>query len=433
MFRYLNDSNKKCYILDSYNDKERLLEPVEYWVLNLLTIVLVDNGRKYLVLEYPSYSEVETFGRKNDCIWSVPFMAYLLKTEGSQRLDTVGDIKAFYQKGLKRKKGLFKELENYRFYHMGISHYNKIYGRSYIEYKKSARQPDRWKCYYISEYYVTEIDHLGLLNLSDPEGLHAYRYLPIDDKSALSSLDNDIVFMGKRLSSNITNMISNSWNCLMKYYNSVPGDMLNYPMDGMILRFDIIGFTSIYERILSEFKTFNYNGKDLSGDFISKLSYVFENRMRQYSIDQYTIEGDGGTAAIPILDVNTLDYKDIIKYFDLILDIQNDISNMLVNLGSSIYIRCVLLSGQYVYGKLSGLSSLQKSVSGDIMIRTSRMDQYLQSFINDSGGAQNIYGISNELYSILKKSETLGGFREIGYVDLYRDYPINMYLLEKGE
>lgn len=433
MINYLNSSNKDCYILDSCNDTQRLIEPVEYWVLNLLTIVLEDNGHRYLVLEYPSYSEIESNGRKNDCIWSVPYMAYLLKIEGSQRLDTVGDIKSFYNNGLKRKNKLFKELENYRFYHMGISHFTKVNGRSYIEYKRSPRQPDRWKCYYINEYYITGIDHLGLLNLTDSEGLHAYRYLPIDNRSLFWETDNDIIFMGKKLSSNIASMLNNSWLQLMKYSNSVTSDMLNYPVYGLILRFDIIGFTKIYEKILSEFKTFDYNGKDLSGDFISKLSYVFENRLQQYSIDQYTIEGDGAIAAIPISSMDNLGHSDIVKYLNLITDIQRDISRLLINLDSSIYIRCVLLNGQYMYGKLAGLSSLHKSVTGDIMIKASRMDQCLQSYIKDNSIVQNIYGVSEELYHKLHESEVIDEFKEVAQIDSFRDYPINMHVIQKGE
>ena len=79
----INKSGKKCYILNDYSNEDTVqFEAAEYWYLDLYILTLNDvdgvlssSQQKYMVLEYPSYTEINSDNNINDCIWSVPYMA----------------------------------------------------------------------------------------------------------------------------------------------------------------------------------------------------------------------------------------------------------------------------------------------------------------------------------------------------------------------
>lgn len=379
--RNIDGMSQNCYILDEYSPQETVpYEAAEYWYLNLFIITLDDvdgafssSKQKYLVLEYPSYTEVNSSNRINDCIWSVPYMAYVFKKPGTKRFSTVGAIKRFYEEQIRSCMDILEELGNYRFYHMGISDYEKTEGSHYIEYKVSSRQPDKWKCYYIQEYYISKIDSQGLLNLADPENLHSYRYYPLVPRQL--NIEEPMYYCGKRLASNVTYAIKNSYNRLVHYSNSVSGEMLRYKLEGAVFKIDIIGFTKVYNKIVNEMKSLDENGKEIAVHFISGLSSIFESRLQEFGVVNFAVEGDGVTAALPIMCVHGS--NEIRLILNCISCIKQDIDALLSKMGEKVSLRCSIATGQYFYGKLAGLSS-KSQTSGEIMISLSRMDQLLQ-------------------------------------------------------
>ena len=399
MKKYINDSHRNCYILNKYgNNEEVQFEASEYWVLYLYIITLKTsncNSPHYLVLEYPSYTEHINNGIINDCIWSVPYTAYLLKKEGAKRYTSVGDIKSFYNEQLQTHKDLLIQLENYRFYHMGISNYQKKPGETYIEYKKSTRQPDKWKCYYIQEYYIDNIDSLGLLNLADPEGLHSYRYYPLE-KQPNKNPNSQIYFLGKHLSTNIAHILRNSWSMLKNYSNTISSSQMCYEMKGILVKLDIVGFTKIYNGIVEKLGTLEESGDDLAKKFISQISYIFETRLKAAGFFQYVIEGDGFTATYPLFHSERNEKNTSKKILALIDNIKKDMDSLLKRLDIKVGIRCSILSGQYTYGKINNLSTLRQNFSGEIMIVLTRMDEYLKNLAQPS---EITIGINNNLYS----------------------------------
>lgn len=384
----INDSKENYYILDDYSIEDSVkYEASEYWYIDLFVIALDDvdstlssSNQKYMLLEYPSYTEVNVNNKINDCIWSVPYMAYLFQKPGTKRFKTIKAIKNFYENEITQNSDLFEELENYRFYHMGISDYNKIDGNHYIEYKISARQPDKWKCYYIQEHYITGIDSLGILNLIDPEGLHGYRYLPLIPKP--KTTEENIFFADKRLASNVSNLIKKSYNKIMQYSNPINSSSLRYNVYGLVFKIDIIGFTETYNKIVNEMKSLDETGKEIAVHFIAGISSIFEKRMLEFGISQFVVEGDGVTGAVPLNCENDNGYglELVIK---CAIEIKNDIDKLVDKIDKKLNIRCSITTGNYIYGKLAGLSS-NKQIAGEIMIFISRMDQYLKSLnIND--------------------------------------------------
>lgn len=430
----IDTNGKTCCILDDYSCNDIVpFEAAEYWYLNLFIITLDDiDGtfssakQKYMVLEYPSYTEIDSNNKVNDCIWSVPYMAYLFHKNGTKRYKSIKAIMKFYDEQIALHKDIFEELENYRFYHMGISDYEKVEGRHYIEYKISSRQPDKWKCYYIQEHYITQIDSLGLLNLADPEGLHSYRYFPLTSRF---DVRQDMVYFGdKHLSSNVSHLLQTSYNRLLQYSNPIVERYLKYKLYGIVFKIDIVGFTKLYNKIVDEMKSLDESGKEIAIHFVAGLSSVFENRMQEFGIHQFVVEGDGVTGVLPLQN-----RKETVLILECIEKIKKDIDVLVSKLGGDICLRGALTSGEYFYGKLAGLSS-SKQVSGEILITLSRMDQFLQEYIKSSSktfGSGVILCLDNQIYldnqEVLQKMQ----FSCLDSQEKYKETTINSTVIFK--
>lgn len=411
----IDPGERRCIILDEFSVSDRVAyEPAEYWYLDLYIIVLDDidgalssSEQKYMVLEYPSYSENRGKNQINDCIWSTPYMAYLFQKPGTKRFRSVGEIMNFYKEQITLNKELLSKLEDYRFYHMGIPYYEMVPGNHYVEYKRSPRQPDKWKCYYIQEHFVHRIDSLGLLNLCDPEGLHGYRYFPLLPRPNVAH--DSVYFASKHLASNVTQLLRNSYNKMLQHSNEVTLETLRYDLYGIAFKFDIVGFTMMYNKIVSEMQSLDETGKEIAVHFIAGLSSIFERNMQKFGISQYSIEGDGVTGTLPLKDSSKSDY--VIKtILTCICSIKEDINKFANKLGTKIQVRCSILEGDYFYGKLAGLASTHQA-AGEIFISLSRMDQYLQDAIKyytDLPPKSIILCISNEIAN--KSTELLSNF-----------------------
>lgn len=185
----INDGSKDVYILNDYKDDDYVKpEPAEYIAIYLYFITLACNfnsntksKRNYLVLDYSGYIDAECYEKNKESIWSVPYLAFSIHKRGMLRPTKISSICEIYQKQLESKKEIIEELELQLLYQLGIFDRKIVPGNNYIEYKRSTLQSDRWKCYYIQEYFLENIDSLGLLNLADPEGLGSHRYFPLTE------------------------------------------------------------------------------------------------------------------------------------------------------------------------------------------------------------------------------------------------------------
>lgn len=378
------NNNITSFILEKYDRDEVPYEPAEYWYLELYIISLrtvfnqYDNSMYYLVLEYPSYNEHSFNGQINNCIWSTPYVACLFEKPSMKRFKKKKDIFTFYQSTMDEKKNLINKLRENRFYHMGISNYELSEGENYIEYKVSPRQPDKWKCYYIQEYFVTGIDSLGLLNLCDPEGLHSYRYYPL---TKIEVSNSSQFFLGKPLASNVAHILNNSFALLKQYINEVDTSKLRYSLNGLLFSIDIIGFTDMYNSIVNEMRSLTESGKDIATDFIASLSSIFVKNLYQNEISQYKIEGDGANGGIHFND-SCSNEESVKKIINATIGIHKDISKLTRPMKKEVKLRCSIVGGDYFFGKMSGLES-PSQISGELLIKLSRMDQYLKKIISD--------------------------------------------------
>jgi len=373
MNNHLNQDSNHYILNDLSSDAILPIYPTEYWVLHLYIIVLSQeasvqypllNVGKFLVLEHTSYAN------HNRSIWSTPYSAYRVNV-GIKKYNKASDIIKMYKDHCEKNTGLLDELTNYRFYHMGISSYDIENGREYIEYKRSPRQPDVWKCYYIKECFVHNIDSLGLKNLIDPEGLHSYNYLPINGSV-------NCHLYGKPLSTNVVRLLDDNYLLRKAKVESVNLETFRTKFCGYMLKFDVVSFTKTLHEIENNYKSFESTGAHYSNAFIIYLQQIFEQELMKINISQYRLEGDGFLATVmteePIVDVTNRiinAFKDISKRITALFNGENKLSY-----------RASLLFGEYNFGKELGLFSKGLAHSGKALINLTRMDAAIQDYIS---------------------------------------------------
>ena len=422
------EPNCDHYILNELPDNAELSKyPSEYWVLHLYVIVLKQQASAYyplldsgdfLVLEHPSYAD------HNRSIWSTPYLAYRIDV-GTKRFNRVSGIKKMYDEQCKSKADLLAELTNYRFYHMGISSYEFEDGRTYIEYKRSPRQPDTWKCYFIKERFVYNIDSLGLQNLVDPEGLHAYSYFPI------RTVRNEYTVYGKPLSTNVVHLLKDNYITLKSKAEAVDLGTFKTKFKGYMLKFDITSFAKMMHEIENDYKSFERTGVQYSEAFIIYLQQIFEQELLKASVSQYRLEGDGFLASIETPSTNCDIEYDIISAFKTISKRISDL------LGSNkLSYRASLLFGEYDYGKELGLFSKGLVHSGKELIRLTRMDSAIREHINsDTDKTPRLFFLADLKLCDKDNKNFLAGFSNISSIDSFRETAINanLYSLKMEE
>lgn len=387
----INDANKDIYVLNNYKDDDYMKpEPAEYIVIYLYFITLACDSnsitkskQNYLVLDYSGYIDAEYYGKNKESIWSVPYITFPIHEKGMLRPTKISSIYKIYQKYLESKKEIIEELELQLLYQLGIFDCTKVLGNNYIEYKRSTLQPDRWKCYYIQEYFLEDIDSLGLLNLADPEGLGSHRYFPLTESKWWQKNGSKIIFQEKYIPKNVAKLIENPVS-LTKHANNINHEDLYHSLSGYLFKIDITGFTRIFNYILENGKSLDETGKEISSDFIARIASIFEQKLQETGISQYTLEGDGITGAIPC-DKGKEELK---RMFSLFVKLQECFTQMVKKMDMTICLRCsILYCTEYTYGKLSGLDTMKPNFSGEALIILSRMDQCLHKFIySDEGG-----------------------------------------------
>lgn len=463
-----NTEENPYFILDTYDDDDYLQpRPADYLIVNLYFITLscetlsVDRKQTdYLLLDYNRYIDTGRYEKNRNSIWSVPDIVLRCQDGGMSRPSRVGEIRELFQTSLNEKAEVIKELEEQLLYRLGIFNGRLEEGRQYIECKQSVSEPDRRKCYYVRERFVYDIDHAGLLNLADPEGLFQHRYFPLTDW--WKNNNEERMFRGKRIPENVFKYISHPKK-LKKYENRIDTDMLRIEMKGYLFSIDIVGFTEMFRYITENFRSFDQNGKEIGREFIARISSIFEQELLIEGISQYVIEGDGIVGAVPVRDDDDTDLefnaKDQIifdeyekkqpgsyenslrKILKLARSIYTKLGELVSilpeNLKSSLRLRCVIhFANQYTYGKLSGLDSLKAGFSGDEMIVLSRMEQWFHEFVLKYVKTPEKEGYSGVVLALDKKikdeyESALDGYYLIDKEDaVYRETQINLVCKE---
>lgn len=87
---------------------------------------------------------------------------------------------------------------------MGIQHWVTEEGDTYLEYKFSNTGRVQ-KCYCVREHYVSNVEEIGILNLTDPDCLFHHYYLHLEELENYewNKGNGQIIFLDKCIPENI--------------------------------------------------------------------------------------------------------------------------------------------------------------------------------------------------------------------------------------
>lgn len=239
------------------------------------------------------------------------------------------------------------------------------------------------KCYYVIEKYVCNLDEISKFRLADPEGLYGHHYLPLTEwwRKYSEREDGKIRFLDKIIPQNIVYRID-ELNDFANSANSIEAKSLYYSLRGFLFKVDMIDFTEFYNYLLADAFDLDNEGEVIAHNFISRIASVFEQELQKSKVNQYIIEGDGLTRALP----GELTGENVKKLLELFQNIQSRLFELTVHSKMKwVGLRCVLLyTKEYKYGKIDGLDALKPGFSGEPLIVLSRMEQKLHGIIRSS-------------------------------------------------
>lgn len=361
--RYITDIPKTRYILDDYDDDEEFeFYPDRLYVLSLYFIVLSLRNEQYVIFDYVSYSPIEKNGRVNDDIWSVPYTIFPVDLKG-KKVRSVRQIKSVYNRAL---EGLSKTLENLEwglFYNLGIVYKELEKGKEYIEYRRSATEPDKMRCNYVREFFVHDVDSTGVTNLVDPECLHQHRYVPFslidryfyngnnkipyDGNIGRGNWDGLYRFMDKPIPENVSAVLIDERTRLKSFALSVEKEHLSYSIYAFLFKIEVV--------LLSEDFSFSVDDKSI-------ISSMFDKAMTSGNIGKFRTSSNEVVGEIP------LEKNDItITLSELYTWIRQAIVNKYdgnSQLADSFAICCTILPCTCEYGKKYGLETRSAAFYG---------------------------------------------------------------------
>ena len=411
----MSKSPKNWKNLFDLADSTELSElPSELWYLQVIEIVISLENEHYLVLEYPFYSYSDVSNNEiKECIWSAPYTGSKLDI-GAKRLRKVQQIKSEYNSYITANKDFLKKLLEYKLYTMGLGNYTLAEKGEFLEYKQSLREPNKWKCYYIKRYALTDLDQFDLYNIVDPECLKGYTYLCIERHQNLminDTINATYYFKGKPLASNTATLFLNGGiNALIQDTNKITKEFLTYKEKGLLFSFDLISFGKNQETINDTFLTLNRSGSEIADDFEFLLNNVLGEALNANNYNQYRLMGDGFIAASPIrhnilhkteTDENVI--NDQIKKSIIILqDTLKAIKKIAPNLPSDFSCRSSLIYDEYFYGKIGGLICDKADIAGRSILKIERLQGIINSWFeeNDCKKSGYIYlAVEKEFYN----------------------------------
>jgi len=390
--------------------------PSEFWLLHCFFITLRNQNRHFLVLEYPSYARSCAGSLTiRDCIWSVPYIAYKLDP-GPRKCTLVSDIRDLFSSFANAHDDEIERRIQYKFYHMGVSYHPTKQLPDLLEVKRSPREPDVWKCYYVRRYLISDLDVLGRSNIVDPEGLMPYRYLCLDESDSVLEVPYPgspyhQLFRGKPLSTNVAfTFLNNEVEHLKdKAIDVVDGDFYHND-EGFILSFDLAAFGEFFYSIEQTLRTFDQTGKEIADDFLTYLEHEFRSELDKYRYHQHSIAGDGFVASSPvrhfaletgIADIDMLTNQ-IVRTLDVVKVICARVNARIQSEGTRLDSRCVLTYERFLYGKRGGFYSESASHAGRALIRLARIEEALRKWYSlraeDRGSGQVFLAVEPALF-----------------------------------
>jgi len=434
--------------------------PEEMFIVNCFYCILKEGDEYYIPLVYPSYKYDDQKKMIVGGTWTPPYTAITIsedfcQSDGAKNPRLVRE--EFGRYILHECEKIEKSIESFFDYigirgakiaeepfidYQGIPR-DKIVKKPFLEFieYKTAVHSDKFSCYYIRNFYVTDIDKRGQINLMDPDSLRGIHFLNLKEVETMS-FDKDknfLYYKGRPMATNLTYILKEDKldKHDKRYLNDIVSTEKVYDETGYIFMYDINSSGEIRQFIEDNYKSLHQSGKDIADTFLNIITKIFTEVLIKNNIKQYQLTGDGFIASIPEenehkhLDDDDDDSINIIR--GICVSVHKEIRQCLEKLKIPISAKVTICKGNYTYGKVGGLTSAYSSYVGEILFdldrRQSALSSYIKSECSKLSSDSELYFTFNTEDNVNKKKFTkLDSFtKQVKEKQL----TINIYVLPK--
>jgi len=262
---------------------------------------------------------------------------------------------------------------------------------------------DDFSWYYIRNFYVTDINKQGQINLIDPDSLKGIHLFNLDHNLDTMFFDEDknfLYYRGRPMATNLTYILKegklDTHN--KQYLNDIVSTERVYNETGYIFMYDINSSGKIRQSIEDHYKSLDQSGREIAETFLNKITQIFTEALIENDINQYQLAGDGFIASIP--DGNGHpgfgDSINIIK--KVCTTVHTKINQWLEKSQMLISAKVTICKGDYTYGKVGGLTSAYSSYVGKILFDLERLQSGLGDYIRSTHSELSLDIKDNKLY-----------------------------------
>ncbi|TQC42211.1 hypothetical protein EEB14_50120 [Rhodococcus sp. WS4] len=375
-------------IITDEPDEESLNATVSaVWVIGTLEIsVKDDEGRIGIILSQGSYALDNPHSPAHDeGYWVPPNVAYPIQFKYSPPT-TVGSLRRLTDERVNSSQ-LQDDMDRLA-YSMGLRDANPTKRSSFIEIKTSPRIPNTVNAYVFVRFSVTSVAGECLRNLSDPEGRKGYVYYlldaPVEERSLINSSYHQRCehwYLGKPLMSNVEALVTDPVRLEQIRHSAilVSGELFYRKERGIICVADLAGYGAALRYANEEMFDFGEDQERIAQFFRHSITRRLEEMASSLGTTQVQTAGDGFIAALPerTHPDTSAEILYVLKCWSALLSGVAKLSSKIRDEKLRIGSRMSLHYGEYLYGRISGISSFSPAFDGASIIEAARLEQAL--------------------------------------------------------
>lgn len=361
--------------------------PISIWIISTLEICVELEGKKALLLTYPSYpiENQRVFDVHDEGYWAPPFVATPVGF-GYSPPTTLGSVRALVARAMDQLD-VRRDLEQLA-YQMGLRDVDLEEREPFLELKVSPRSPELLKAYYILRHGLVGVDPGSVRSLTDSEVRRGYVFCPTDmpethcRRHFSETHDRDETWLlGKPLQSNIEWVMNQTAHRSRIESSVIRLEKRHFVRQesGVLCAVDVAGYGRALQYAGDSMHSFDVVGAESQDWLRGEVSRLLHELLVSVGTTQAQIAGDGMIAAFP-----RRVFRDQAQAAAHILSVWTGIAKQLSRLGDSIRdtaqrpgSRMSLLFGHYTYGRSAGLESFMPTFDGQDVIAVARMEQGL--------------------------------------------------------
>ncbi|UJH70445.1 hypothetical protein [Ornithinimicrobium sp. INDO-MA30-4] len=357
------------------------------WHLATLELAVRVEGaeRTYLVMQQASYPLIGSPGEALDVgYWCLPNFAIPVPMKFSPPT-TVGSLKRLIESTC-NNYDLEAEVQQMA-YTLGLRDVELTRIPGFIEIKSSPRTPSVVKAFSIERFLVTSIDRSCLRNIADPEAMHGFVFLPLDDVEDSPELFSQLHGRshrspwGKPIMTNIQRLVDDprERTRISDSSISVPSSAFHYDEQGILAVGDLAGYGKVLKYTRENMHTFNLTVNEIETHFRGSVLLAFERMARRAGTTQIQTAGDGFLAGFPSRTLrpwqNAL--ADLLHEWENVLSSVSALNGAIREPDLRVGSRLAIVSGQYSFGRIAGPESARPAFDGASVVDVARIEQGL--------------------------------------------------------